>query len=600
MRYGLDTATTTGGRWLPLLLASLALAPSVALAQDPEDPPPADAQDEPVGEPTEVPPEAPRYLAPEDFDRLQSAWMGTGLAETVELGVASAGGRELRAVQLGAPGPMPLGERPAVLLLGGLDGVSIAGSEAVIALVDRLLASADLLPPGVTVIAVPWANPDGLARRLAGEHGGGGNDRGVDEDRDGAVDEDGPDDLDGDGVALEMLVEDPEGPWVRAGDGRFLRPAREGEAPRYRRAREGRDDDGDGRYNEDGPGGVSLDHNFPVGWEGDWAGIPSGPWPLSEPCSRALADLALVRDVRAVLLFQGNHGSLVTPGGRSPTDPVDLALGPLPVAADAPAFLALQALFAEATGRAAVPPLRLAEARGESVRGSPLDWFYASRGALTAEIGVWGPRVDGPARSAAEGATPREGRFRLPDEPVEGPLEGVCAEDRLWASWLDDTRGGIGFVDWQPVELGDGQRVLVGGWEPRTRENPPPDVLARAVEGLDAFLLALLRSLPRLEIELRETGRDGAVARLRARLGNAGGLPSGVGIRGAGRGVRLRLELPEGVVLLAGEESIELDHLPGGGASGEFEWLLAAPEGAVVRLHASSPLCEEVTREVRL
>src|SRR5207244_1639464 len=78
---------------------------------------------------------------------------------------------------------------------------------------------------------------------------------------------------------------------------------------------EGKDDDGDGRFNEDGPGGVVLDLNFPVGRTGPWLDDLGGVLPLSETLSRSYADFALSRRVAIVLLLQGNHGRLAIPGG---------------------------------------------------------------------------------------------------------------------------------------------------------------------------------------------------------------------------------------------------------------------------------------------
>ncbi|MEW6072082.1 MAG: M14 family zinc carboxypeptidase [Planctomycetota bacterium] len=558
------------------------------------------AQDEagvpaPPAPPVETP-AASGYRGPEDGDRLLAAWLGGGLAERVDLGVASAGGRPLLAVQFGAPGPLPLAARRAILLVGGLDGVSLAGSEAVVEIVGRLLAAPAEMPEDVAFVALPWANPDGLERWRRSSCGEGRNDRPVDEDGDGRLDEDGPDDLDGDGQVLDMLVEDPAGRWVRAADRRFLRSARDGEAPRYRRGREGRDEDGDGLFNEDGPGGVVLDRNFPLAWEGPWSGEPSGPWPLSEPCSRGLADLALGRPVVAALFFQGAHGRLAAPGGRRGGRVAGMA-GAIPLAGDEPAFAVLTQLFTAATGRPPQPPLRLAEARGEERPGSPVDWLYLARGVLALEVGVWGPTVPAGRGASEVEAGVREGSFAHGEALDLDPLAGLVESERAWARWLDDTQGGIGFVDWQPVDLGDGRTALVGGWEPRTRDNPPPSALPRALEGLDHFVRAVAAGLPRLEIEVRGTAREGALVRLRARVKNAGRLPAGAGPEPGGS---LWLALGEGTALVAGEAATPLANLPGGGAGPEIEWLLTAPAGALVRLLVSSPLVGEVAKEVRL
>ena len=562
--------------------------------------------------PTPSRPVRPRYRFQGDRDALASAWLGSGLAERIDLG-RSAGDRELFCVQFGRPGPTPLDQRTTVLLVGGLDGVSIAGGEAVIAVTDALLAAPDLLPPEATFVSIPWANPDGLARWLDSGCTDGRNDRSLDDDGDGAFDEDLPDDLDGDGVVLEMLIEDPDGPWAFGDDERFLRRAREGEAPRYLRTREGRDDDGDGRFNEDQAGGVVLDRNFPVNWRRGPGGALSGPWPLSEPTSRALAELALARRCAVVLLFQGNHGVLAGPGGLAPR----AGRMELPLEGDRPAFEAVLGRFVSLTGREQSATPSLFEAYGRERPGAAVDWFYTALGALAVEVGVWGPDVDVDAsdpmdalfqREAAEPPA-RDGAWRptASDPPGPGPVQDEpdgellrAPIDHRWSRWVDDRQGGLGFVPWQPFELGAGRRALVGGWQPYTCFNPPVEALPATLRGLDAFVRAVGDDLPKLDIELEEMGRDGRVAVLRAHVRNRGGLPSGVGPAGDRLGIRLRIELPQGVRLLSGERERRVGHLPARGRSEVFDWLLLAPADSVFQLVVESDWTPPVEKEVSL
>jgi hypothetical protein len=608
-----DRTGPSRGRW-PLIALALAAVGSGAGAQDPVPPDPAPPAEEaqegqetppPVQEPVpdlqapvETPPadpavtsapapapvpREPAYLFLEDTAALLAEWSASGLVERLELG-SSAGGRELFGIQFGAPGPLPLAERATLFLVGAIDGKSLAGSQAVLAVVSTLLADAEHLPADAAFVAVPWANPDGLARWRSRGTGGGRNDRAIDDDGDGQVDEDGPDDLDRDGMLLEMLLEDPTGPWVRADDPRFLREAREGEAPRYVRLREGADDDGDGQYNEDGPGGVLLDRNFPVGWE-DCKGPEAGPWPLSEPDSHALAQLLAGRRAAVVIAFQGNHGRLAMPGGR-------VGRGtPLPLAEDHPTYRRLVEVFCAHTQRQQTAPLALAEARGEPWPGALVDWSYAALGALALEIGVWGPSVQSGTRG------PVDAYFK--DSDREGGT-GISPVEEAWAAWLDDTRGGSGFVDWQPIELPGQPGAWIGGWEPNTITNPPLDVLPQTQRGLAAFVLDLARNLPRLEVDLREAKREGKVCLIKARVKNQGTLPSGVGPGAQSSAVRLRLEVTPGVTLRAGALETNVGHLPGRGTSDEYGWLLIAPEGSVVRIVVESPWSPPSIREVRL
>lgn len=588
--------------WLALLVLA---GPGAAAAQDPapvplDEPvtPPAQEGEPPAPQETPVtasgdsPAEAPAaaldpmraYFFLEDRDALLARWSASALVERLELGT-SAGGRELFGVQFGSHGPRPLAERATIFLVGGLDGVSLAGSQAVIAIVTALLEHPDQLPPDAAFVALPWANPDGLARYRSLGTGGGRNDRSIDDDGDGKLDEDGPDDLDKNDEILEMLIEDPTGSWARAGDPRFLRAAREGEAPRFRRLREGADDDGDGQFNEDGPGGVLLDHNFPIGWE-DVRGSESGPWPLSEPDTDALAKLMLARRTAVVLVFQGNHGLLASPGGR-----VGNAEHVLPMGEDEPTYRRLAEVFAAHTARLQPRAVTLAEARGEAWPGSLVDWSYAALGALAMEVGVWGPAVQPSARG------PVDAFFR---DSETLPSSGITPVEEAWARWLDETRGGIGFLEWQPIELAGVSNALVGGWERDTRQNPPLDVLPQALGGLSEFTLDLARNLPRLEVEvLRDTKREGRVCLVKARVKNLGTLPSGVGPGAQTSSVRLRLEITPGVTLRAGQLETVIGHLPGRGVSDEFSWLLIAPENAVVRIVAESAWSPPSVREVR-
>ena len=560
--------------------------------------PPEAADSEPVVSDPIVP-EPLGYRIEDELAPLMQGWIGSGLAERLELGI-SAGGRSIVGVVFGGSGQTPLAERPTVLLVGALDGTSIAGAEAVLRVTDELLAAPERLPSDVAFLSIPWANPDGLARQLATSTGGGRNDLARDDDRDGTIDEDGPDDLDGDGVIVSLLIEDPEGPFARADDDRLLRAARPGDAPRFVLALEGKDDDGDGRFNEDGPGGIVPDLDFPVDWRGPWTGAPTGPWPLYSPAAKALAELVLERRVAVALLFQGSHGGLAAPGGiLRDADGAGEASAPAVFAPDRVAYEIAARRFASATGRRSATLLPLAAARGEERPGAALDWLYLARGVVALEVSPWGPTVEESSR-----VRPQDARFStelpLTDEVASTDDRQAPAHERAWANWVDNTRGGIGFLDWQPIDLGAGTSGLIGGWLPRTRMNPPDELLPQTARGLGDFVRGLASDLPQLEIELSEQERSGGeVCIVRARVRNRGALPTGVGSSDNGFGVSLFLDVPEGVEVLVGETEHALGHIAGGGASAEFAWVLLMPENAGVTLRAKGLSMAPVTREVR-
>ncbi len=514
------------------------------------------------------------------------------IARPLDLGKLT-DGRNLPALLFGAEGALALEERPTILLLGGLDGEGPSGGVAVLEISAELLREPANLPAGVAFAAVPWASPEALELTLAGRSADGRNTRPVDEDRDGRFDEDGPDDLDGDGLILQMLVEDPDGLWTRPAGQRLLARAKPGDAPRYTLTLEGKDDDGDGLFNEDGPGGVVLDLNFPVGRTGPWVDNLAGVLPLSESLPRTYADFALARHAAVVILFQGNYGRLAIPGGSKSTT----IAGWMPDA-DRSVFERVNASFNAASARRGTPMSTLLECRGRERRGAAVDWFYSVGGALAFEIAPWGPGLDTPAEGGPENA-----RFDNP-KPENGRKapDGVSAEDLAWLRWIDDTSGGLGFMDWHPVELVRGGQVLVGGWEPGARTTPPKEKLPRALQGLADFTRRLSSSLPRLELRIAEASRDGDVCRIRARIANAGVLPTGLAIsdrRVDGVGAWLSLELPAEAKLIAGSGRCSLARLAGGGISRECEWVVVAPAGSTFSLRAGGDWALPVAKEVK-
>ncbi|NJD10632.1 MAG: hypothetical protein FIB01_09425, partial [Gemmatimonadetes bacterium] len=241
------------------------------------------------------------------------------IARLVSIG-ESRGGRKLWAVEIAKPGKVPVPERPSLLIAANLEGDQVIGSELALFTAEWLLTQYATNPAvqqrvdeGAFLI-VPRVNPDAaegmFARPLTG---GRGNLRPNDDDGDARTDEDPPEDLNGDGAITVMRVKDPAGPYrVHATEPRLMvkADASKGESGGWQLYIEGTDNDRDGFYNEDGPGGVDLNRNFQH--EYPYYAADAGPHMVSEPESRALMEYVLAHPGIAAILTYGGSDNLVT------------------------------------------------------------------------------------------------------------------------------------------------------------------------------------------------------------------------------------------------------------------------------------------------
>ncbi len=264
--------------------------------------------------------QATSYLDYDGLTReLRSIVNNSNLASMESLG-STLQDRDIWVVTVADPRGAPLEERPAVLVVGNLEGDHVVGSHLALEAIRYLVQNAT--DPAVHEALVqhafyvfPRLNPDGAEAMFARVKSlRRTNARPFDEDNDGRIDEDGPEDLNGDGYITLMRAPDPSGVFMVDPDNPRLMKradATKGESGAYTLYWEGTDNDGDGFINEDGPGGVDLNRNFqheyPY-WQGD-----AGPYMVSEVESRALMDFTIDhRNIAAILTF-GASDNLVTP-----------------------------------------------------------------------------------------------------------------------------------------------------------------------------------------------------------------------------------------------------------------------------------------------
>jgi hypothetical protein len=313
-----------------LLFGLLCLALQFSAAPQTATPPQATAPKKPaLAAQTPTAPASPSSLA---FDRyhtpaelnaalLDMARANPAFARTHSL-AKSPGGRELILLEIGpeiaktAPAPKTF---PAVFIAADMEGTVPISGEAALYLA-RLIIQQPALRSDRTWYILPCGNPDAaslfFAKPLRLDPR---NARPHNDDMDDQIDEDGPEDLNGDGLITQMRVKDPEGEWMPVpGQPRLLKRAdwSKGEKGVYKLYSEGIDNDGDGKYNEDGPGGVNVGTNFPHLFKP--FAPDSGAWPGSEAESFALFKFFDAhREIGLTFVFGESNFCLNPPrGGR--------------------------------------------------------------------------------------------------------------------------------------------------------------------------------------------------------------------------------------------------------------------------------------------
>ncbi len=536
---------------------------------------------------------------------------------TLETIGTSAGGHPLQVVRLASPGPLPHDLRPAVFVGANLVGFHPAGTAAALHLIAALLTGeAPGLLQNATFYVAPILNPDAHDQLFTvPKNQRRGNAQAVDEDRDGLEGEDDCDDLDGDGRITQLRILDPAGDWYPDPlDPRLLVRAdpQQGTRGRFRVESEGRDDDGDGLWNEDPPGGLVLDSNFPHAFP--YPEVTAGLWPGYAPEVYALFEFFFTHRHLALAILYGPANSLLAlpqtertrdRGPQQYRPPAELAsfLGLEPTheytldelwaaARDQPSvrengirkehlgqFLDL----GPETGMAPEDLVlfsRLAqEYRARLVHfgqdttrpassptaGSMAHWLYFQAGVLAVELDVWGVPAG-------------------PEAAADSPPDPLRERQRQLLAWVDQ-QAPEGFTPWTKVTLPNGVEAEVGGLDPLLAFTPPQTLLTPALAAHTATVLALAEQLARVELaELTVQPLDRGIYRVSAVAQNVGRLPtqSQMATRAFTRlPVRLRLETGPGAKRLSGPSLVVSERLSSGSTIAG-SWLVQARPGAGV------------------
>jgi len=526
-------------------------------------------------------------------------------------------------------------EQPrAMLVVGGVDAIEIAGSEMALRFAEHLaknygkVDSVTKLLETTTIYVIPRVSPDAteayfekpLRERAT-------NYRPTDDDHDGLVDEDDVEDLNGDGVITMMRVKDPRGEWmVHPEDGRILKKAdpAKGEKGMYLLYSEGIDNDKDEQWNEDGVGGVDFNRNFPFNYQ--YFSPNSGVHQVSENETRAVADFLFSHENIGVVFSFSPNDNLTTPWKTEPrrTAAGDAAVpsggggrgmgGGLPsfrsmdeaantavtsvLEDDQPYYEFMSKQFLDITKLKDAPDTR----KGV---GAFSEWVYYHTGRWSFSVRPWWAPVivKRDTTAAPEGAR----RMRPPTgrATTETPTDEYSEQLRA-LKWYDMNGYKDVAVPWTKFKHPDfpDRDVEIGGPRPYVLSNPPADSLNTLSQPFSKFMTYLAGQLPSISLGNIKTQKvNENVYRVTIDVVNKGYLPTnsalGVRVRWP-RNVYLTLDLAKDQSVASGRAKQSLRPIKGEGGFQTISWLVVGKPGSTITVTAESPTAGRATETITL
>ncbi len=496
----------------------------------------------------------------------------------------------------------PHHDKPAIWVGANIHSVEHTGSVAALQLIHRLVTGhgndariTHALDTRVFYV-VPRVNPDGAELALANppEYLRSSTRRWPrTDDAPGLVERD----IDGDGRVLTMRVEDPNGAWMASEhDPRLLvaRPIDDvGAGPYYRLLPEGEIREYDGAVIPLAPERRSLDLNrqFPAQWRVHGEQQGAGPFPLSEPETRSIAEAVIARpNICAYFCHHTFSGVILRPYDDRPDEQMPTI--------DLRRFKALGKVGTALTGYRHVSVYHdFRYDPKDVITGGEDTWAFDHLGVYAWTTEFWSPIL-------RAGITDYHLTEWFDDHPIEDDLRIL--------QFSDEQLEGAGFVDWYPFEHAQLGRVELGGWHWfRFWTNPPDALLEREVAPHSEWEIACALASPRLCLRDRQVTRLGERAwHLRVVVENDGWMPTNVTQQALDkklvRGVEAAITLPKDGRLAHGTARVELGQLAGRShvttMVGDFgatadgtpdrakaEWVIEAEAGDTVDVEVNHP-----------
>jgi hypothetical protein len=467
--------------------------------------------------------------------RLKENARALGSMASVQSIGKSAGGLDLWVISLFSGS---MSNKPSLLVVAGADGLHPSGSIVSLKILEELVAlgpdSLKQYLANASLHILPSLNPDALnsyqdkikmVRR--------GNATPFDDDRDGDWGEDPYEDLDENGYITQMRVEDSGGEYKKSDwDNRLLVKAdySKGERGSYMLYSEGIDNDKDGKFNEDGKGGVNIDKNFsynyPIFSEG------AGLYQSSEPETRSFLEFLFRNPEIHTVLHIGLYDNL-TQAEKYDEKKVSGRIITGWLEEDAKVSSLLSRKYNELLGIDLEKIHPIVAEEGGSL--TPTVYFHSGRFSL-ATPSWWIPVYEG---TLEDQETSKSDKKEKSSKNKEYSL----------LKWAESNGISNVFFDWKEIAHPDfpNQRVEIGGFFPLALQNPPLKYSEMAGVQHAPYVKMLLASMPEIAIEnLKVDKLDKEVFRVSIEVVNKGGLPTGTQL---GQKIRFVEKLKTSLVL---------------------------------------------------
>ena len=481
--------------------------------------------------------------------------------------------------------------KPGVAIIGGVDGKYILGRELAAGIAAGILQNSSEeeirgILDKVTFYIIPDVNPDASAQffsRLKYERSL--NSSSTDDDRDFLIEEDPFEDLNKDGLITLIRIKDRAGNFTESDeDSRIMVTAdlSKGQTGTYLVYSEGTDNDKDGRFNEDGPGGVNFNNNLTYDYEE--YGPHSGPYPVSEPETKAVADFLYDHfNIYSVFTF-GPQDNLGQPMKAS-----EKADAPSPSSQSQGAG---QGMMRRERGR--ITSIMKSD---ELINKLVSDKYHDITGAKGAPVSGTDPG------NFTDWAYFHYGRYSFSTPGWWFPVEKGKNPEVEFLKFAEKNKLKDLFVPWTPISHPDfpGKTAETGGIVPFALYNPPQDTIGDLVASHYKFITAIAAMHPELEfLDVRTDDEGGNIYRLTLKVHNKGVFATNTEIGEKNlwtRIMRLTIEPSAGQTLLSGLKGQQVNRLQGN-ESAEFSWLISGK--GLVGISAGSANAGQVVTSVEL